>query len=377
MISPVRKMEALLARDPELKADAQRAFVAYIKSVFLMKNKEIFNVEALDLEKFAASLGLVVTPRIRFLKDKIKARNDGGEAKKFQASADVTKRAGIPMVEVEQFEDDSDTVPACGDEAKQFDFHDNEDVDDFLTMKRKDHDLPEHLLEHEDIPTEQSKRKKKKAVLTKAAVAKKVLKKKIVANTKIIFTEEGDVLERKGKEKFSEEARAYENEDVAGIDIAKAKEILRAEDKFDKKLFRERVKQKHKEKKRKLKQANKQEEEQEEDDDEMDVRLGSGSESEGGSEPDTSWIPDPDKFYGKEGGDDSSEEKSDEKSSSDERSVVKTNSKRRKPMKSSVKKKRKSSDIADGSDVPESFDTGLTLAEDEEIALRVLQAIKH
>lgn len=53
MQSPQRKIEALLARDVLLKESAQRGFVSYIKSVFLMKDKEVFNVRALNTDLFA------------------------------------------------------------------------------------------------------------------------------------------------------------------------------------------------------------------------------------------------------------------------------------------------------------------------------------
>jgi ATP-dependent RNA helicase DDX10/DBP4 len=48
-----RKFEALLARDINLKECAQRAFKAYLKSVFLMKDKSVFDVSQLDLDTFA------------------------------------------------------------------------------------------------------------------------------------------------------------------------------------------------------------------------------------------------------------------------------------------------------------------------------------
>ncbi|KAG8223009.1 hypothetical protein J437_LFUL000717 [Ladona fulva] len=51
--NPWRKLEALLARDKELKASAQRAFVAYVKSVFLMKDKAVFDVKALNTDAFS------------------------------------------------------------------------------------------------------------------------------------------------------------------------------------------------------------------------------------------------------------------------------------------------------------------------------------
>lgn len=46
-------LEGLLARDTHLKESAQRAFVAYIKAVFLMKDKDVFNVSLLDTDAFA------------------------------------------------------------------------------------------------------------------------------------------------------------------------------------------------------------------------------------------------------------------------------------------------------------------------------------
>lgn len=53
MISPQAKIEALLAKDINLKASAQRAFVAYAKYVFLMKDKSVFNIKAIDTDKYA------------------------------------------------------------------------------------------------------------------------------------------------------------------------------------------------------------------------------------------------------------------------------------------------------------------------------------
>ncbi|KAK3605178.1 hypothetical protein CHS0354_012984 [Potamilus streckersoni] len=62
------KLEANCAADPSLKEMAQRAFVSYLRSVFLMSNKAIFKVLDLNIEEFARSLGLAVAPKVRFLK---------------------------------------------------------------------------------------------------------------------------------------------------------------------------------------------------------------------------------------------------------------------------------------------------------------------
>lgn len=128
------------------------------------------------------------------------------------------------------------------------------------------------------------------------------------------------------KTKMSERAREYENEVDSGINIEVAKQILREEDQFDKQRFRAKIKEKHREEKRKLKAAQKarasDEEEEVADDEEMENTnnddISDGESSDG---PDLSWLPDPDKIYGKQNADEEEastaselEEKSEEES---------------------------------------------------------------
>lgn len=47
------KLQALLAEEGELRALAQKAFVSYMRSVFLQPNKDVFSVDKLDQEGFA------------------------------------------------------------------------------------------------------------------------------------------------------------------------------------------------------------------------------------------------------------------------------------------------------------------------------------
>lgn len=44
-----------------------KAFVSYVRSIFLKSNKEVFDVTELPLEEYAYSLGLPGAPRIRFV----------------------------------------------------------------------------------------------------------------------------------------------------------------------------------------------------------------------------------------------------------------------------------------------------------------------
>ncbi|KAK9804535.1 hypothetical protein WJX73_005527 [Symbiochloris irregularis] len=85
-------MQALLSKTPELKDLAQRAVVAYVRSVFLQPKKDVFDVRALPLEEFALSLGLPTLPRMRFL-----SRQSSGKAQP-DSSAAQTNGHGTRMV---------------------------------------------------------------------------------------------------------------------------------------------------------------------------------------------------------------------------------------------------------------------------------------
>lgn len=57
-----------------MQYQAQRAFVTYLRSIHIQKEKEIFDVTKLPIDEFSASLGLPMTPKIRFLKQKNKSK---------------------------------------------------------------------------------------------------------------------------------------------------------------------------------------------------------------------------------------------------------------------------------------------------------------
>ncbi|KAF8476917.1 P-loop containing nucleoside triphosphate hydrolase protein [Kalaharituber pfeilii] len=57
-------LQAMCFKDPTLKYLGQKAFVSYIKSIYIQKDKETFDLDQLPLEEFAASLGLPGAPNI-------------------------------------------------------------------------------------------------------------------------------------------------------------------------------------------------------------------------------------------------------------------------------------------------------------------------
>ena len=83
-----RQMQNMCFQDTELKYLGQKAFVNYVRSVYVMGDKETFKLKELDLEGFAASLGLPGAPRVKFLKgeDSKARKNMPRELRKMEES---------------------------------------------------------------------------------------------------------------------------------------------------------------------------------------------------------------------------------------------------------------------------------------------------
>lgn len=71
------QLQNMCFQDPELKYLGQKAFVSYARSIFVQKDKEIYDINKYDLEGYAASMGLPGAPKIKFRKgeDAKKSKN--------------------------------------------------------------------------------------------------------------------------------------------------------------------------------------------------------------------------------------------------------------------------------------------------------------
>ncbi|KAF2219260.1 P-loop containing nucleoside triphosphate hydrolase protein [Elsinoe ampelina] len=61
-------LQSMCFKDPTLKYLGQKAFISYTRSIHLQKDKQVFRIDELPLEDFAASMGLPGAPKIRFVK---------------------------------------------------------------------------------------------------------------------------------------------------------------------------------------------------------------------------------------------------------------------------------------------------------------------
>ncbi|KAH7095800.1 P-loop containing nucleoside triphosphate hydrolase protein [Paraphoma chrysanthemicola] len=90
------QLQNMCFQDPALKYLGQKAFMTYVKSIYLQKDKEVFKLKEYDLEAYAASLGLPGTPRIKFMK--------GDESSKQK------KEASRQTIEVSDSDDEEDVT---------------------------------------------------------------------------------------------------------------------------------------------------------------------------------------------------------------------------------------------------------------------------
>lgn len=91
------QLQNMCFQDPALKYLGQKAFMTHVKSIYLQKDKEVFNLKEYDLEAYAASLGLPGTPRIKFL------QSDDSKQR---------KQRSRQKIEVSESSDDGEEAPS-------------------------------------------------------------------------------------------------------------------------------------------------------------------------------------------------------------------------------------------------------------------------
>ncbi|NWY46383.1 DDX10 helicase, partial [Sylvia atricapilla] len=417
-----KRMQAFLAQDQELKEKAQRCFVSYLRSVYLMKNKEVFDVFKLPLAEYALSLGLAMAPRVRFLqrvrkqlcaneaangtdhleeteqnentltlvnqetvekcgtnfsgKTKVKERRK--ETEECSASGGSAEESGESEDEFKELSEEEEEkevhVPnrVPNSDSMQF-FEDDDDDDeddteglDLLTVKQRD----VFGVEAKDNPAPTVSKSKMKKKTTKTQEAKKILKKKFKVNTKVVFTEDGELVQQWPPVQKSSLAQADEEDDASGINLDKAKEILREEDKFDKEEYRKKVKEKHREKRLKEKAARREARNKNAQAEEETVAFLAHSGSEDEFDPST--LPDPDKYKDSDAEQDSESEES--YSELEEETARKKRSYSNSATAEELPLKRKKMQFSQEEDSYLPLDTGLSLAEDEELVLHLLNS---
>ncbi|KAF8909649.1 P-loop containing nucleoside triphosphate hydrolase protein [Gymnopilus junonius] len=235
----VSKIKNKASKTQSIKYLGQRAFVSYMRSIYLHKDKTIFKLEDLPVDRFAESLGLPGTPKIKFFsKAVVKQKKNASRADEFETSSEEE--------EEEKPADDAKSSKAgmnqnvLSSHYSKLIEHDPStlanDDDDFIVLKRADHDLDDPSDPAACGADDADNLSKRKQRLSRA-------KKAIITNglpSKLIFDDQGNphqvyemadpdawYKDKGGLEGVKEEGKLFAQEE--GLKLRKADVLDKAE----------------------------------------------------------------------------------------------------------------------------------------------------
>ncbi|CAI0437180.1 unnamed protein product [Linum tenue] len=227
-------LSSLLVKHSELQELAAKAFIRYMRCIHIQKDKDVFEVKELPIDKFAASMGLPLTPNIRFVK-KLKGKQlSVGES----SVLELETSGGEPPAEIKRQKAETNKLREENLDlpAELLSLNDSEDEDvekDLLLSKQTENEGIEKSAEFGDavLPTRISKKKKKLKINIHRPVG-----------TRVVFDEQGNTLPP-----LARVAGANNDDDLSLLDkdkrneyYKKMREELMKVDKVDKVLDRQR-----------------------------------------------------------------------------------------------------------------------------------------
>ncbi|XP_057486371.1 DEAD-box ATP-dependent RNA helicase 32 [Actinidia eriantha] len=235
-------LAALLVKEEELQHLAHRSFVTYLRSIYINRDKEVFDVMKLPIEDFSASLGLPMTPKVRFLKQKTKGKKLSEESSLQEETYDKENILELP-----------------GGSPVSRNLEEDEADEGFLLTKETSHDGQGKSTDMADIvPGTRILKKKKLKINVHRPVG-----------TRVVFDDEGNTLPPLATLAYtnSGDGSVQLDKDIVNKRYAELREELKHQDKEDKVVDRERRKEKRMKQKMKLKRGRKDEDDVEDEDD--------------------------------------------------------------------------------------------------------------
>ncbi|ANZ75557.1 BA75_03074T0 [Komagataella pastoris] len=297
------QMQALCFKSPELKYLGQKAFIAYFKSVFIQKDKEVFQVQKLPIEEYAKSLGLPGAPKIKLLEKSAKALTEDQLSKLKER-----KNASRQLLTLSKLDENGEEKPedkkkvrtkydkmferqnqnVLSEHYRNLNAEQDDEEEDFISVKRTDHDLTENVPELDNLPT--SKRAAKKAL------SKKAMSKAGANPKKLVFDDDGkahEIYELAGEDEFHEQGDALDQktkfiqqESTVMAEADSEDKVVAKEKKVEKKRRRQDIERKAKEESDMSEEDDEEDEEDDGEEELPDIARDYDSESSGDDEPD-------------------------------------------------------------------------------------------
>ncbi|WVQ95522.1 ATP-dependent RNA helicase DBP4 [Kwoniella sp. CBS 9459] len=160
-----QQMQNFAFKEPEIKYLGQRAFISYMKSVHIQKDKSIFKLTELPAEAFAASMGLPGAPQIKFADQAKSAKVRGGAKKEEKVESEdyIDARDVVGSDESEDENGDEDGE----DEEEEEQSGDDQEEDEEVSDASEDEDESEEGSGSESESSTAGKRQAAPAVRTK------------------------------------------------------------------------------------------------------------------------------------------------------------------------------------------------------------------
>ncbi|KAI9318466.1 P-loop containing nucleoside triphosphate hydrolase protein [Dichotomocladium elegans] len=187
------QLQSFCFQDAEMKYLGQRAFVSYMRSVYLQRNKDIFKAAELPAEEFAHALGLAGAPKIKFIsKAEAKQKKEGKTAQKVveeESEHEEEAKKGVKTKYDRMFQRKNQDI-LSEHYHKLVDFNDaigGDEDDGFLTIQRADHELSESESEDDMKAIHAENLSNRQQKMSKKERAKRAAK-----GERIVFDEEGN-----------------------------------------------------------------------------------------------------------------------------------------------------------------------------------------
>lgn len=236
-----QRSASLVASNASLNILAKKAFKSYVRSVHLMPNKEIFRVQDLPLDAYAASLGLAATPNLRFL-HKVKDRAELRSKKNMNRKLEKLKE----QIKAEKLAKKIERMGGGERSREQDELGEDSDEDDLLLVKKKhawDKSLDGGITLPDPHLHETTKSRHPKKIRIDGSSA---------SNKRVIFNDKGEeenvasLLEQDSSEVASKIKADRESLETANVEyMRRVQERLQSTAETDRAAEKERIRSKH------------------------------------------------------------------------------------------------------------------------------------
>jgi len=256
-----KRAAAVVASNPEFHRLAKKAFQSYLRSVYLMPNREVFNVSELNYDAYAISLGLADTPSTKFLKNVSNRDNIRKEKNTSRKLQHLKEKIKLEKLQKRV----ADGVVCKTLQKKHVNVEtDSEDSDDGLVVKTR-HNFEESSEKLPEYDINRATTRPKKKIRTEAS------------GNRIVFDDEGNEVHAASR---TIDENDYNINDLAGANeqyMDRIRTRLASTKALDDEEAKVRVKDKHRKLKQKRKMA---------DSDSEDDEVSNSNNSESGSSSD-------------------------------------------------------------------------------------------